>query len=257
MEDMVQNHMQRKRASPISTRTTITIICASCAAVAVNSLLLSIWLYRRYRRLQQARSSSKGDYKQLQKRSSISLSPQPCIKHIFSSTTPESSRRHSSVPTTEFWKQDPSDSEAQHNGQYRHSQDPAQPEQNAGPSRVYPLRPEHVSNAVSASPNARVSSRLGTSNSDASPLAPAPASNDNDDPTAPTRNISPRVKTHHTDAENSTRTIDDAGQTLVANGSLPPPPIPRKSSRRGPEPTSIDGRLAASMRREAGASVSR
>lgn len=253
---MTQHHMRRKRAITISRTTTTIIIIASCAAAALFSLLLSIWLYRRHRRRQRASTSTRGDYKKLQKRNK-SRSPQPSLKHLSLSTTRESSRRHSSISIPKYQKQALLDLEAQHTEYQSHSrsQDSTHPRPNTSPSSVYSFNPEHLSKGPFTTPQVQVHIHPDTSNSK-TPV-PAPAPDTNAPAAVSSRNPSTRVKNYHTNAEYSTLIVSDV-QTLTANMPLPPPPpIPRKSSRRSSEPTSIDSRLAASMRREAGLSVSR
>lgn len=251
---MTQHHMRRKRAITISRTTTTIIIIASCAAAALFSLLLSIWLHRRHRRRQHASTSTRGGYKKLQKRNK-SRSPQPSLKHLSLSTTRESSRRHSSISIPEYQKQALLDLEAQHT-EYQsrsHSQDSTHPRPNTGPSSVYSFNPEHLSKGSFTTPQVQVHIHPDTYNS----KTPVPAPETNAPAAVFSRNPSTRVKNYHTNAEYSTLILSDV-QTLTANMPSPPlPPIPRKSSRRSSEPTSIDSRLAASMRREAGLSVSR
>jgi len=216
----------------MSKTTTLIVVIVVCIIAALSSLILSIWLYRRHKHKRRNGATSRGDYEKLQKRNRPH-SPLSDSKHLSLSTTAKSSTRNSSISVSDYQKPDITDLEAQKTEYQSQSQPqtnvdvlhPIQIRRNTSLTSEYSLRPPHVRDGP-IDP-----SQLLPQPDIAGPSPTAPPSNTN----IPDRSRSDRVPNYHTDTEYSTL-INEEVQTLIHNEPLPPPPIPRKSSRRGSEP---------------------
>ena len=173
-------------------------------------------------------------------------------KHLsLSTTTTETSTRQSSVSIADYHNPEPLDLEAQITDYQRLPATDAQtqPEMEErlriGQSSLYSLSPEYIPQSPSEAPGAYL-------RADASEQHSASDSN------PPTRYPSTRVANYHSSASYLDLVPAD-GQPLLTNehADLPavPPPIPRRSSRRGSEPIGIDGRLVGSGKGDGSVSV--
>lgn len=212
-------------------------------------IVVTIWLYCRMRK-RRASSTSRVKYGKLQKRD---RSPASKEKHLSLVTT--SSSRKSSISAASDTRYDPSAQEQtalqyDDQGDTEYRSPASNLHRNPSTTSQYSFRPEQGNPIPPAGPTLTVPRPLFSrpavsSNLVSRPSIPerrASASNVHD----LNRQPSTRVANYHTDSEYSDL-IGEELTGLLGDETLPPPTIPRRSSRRDSQANSVDGVAAKAV----------